>query len=345
MTGVTATTTAPGPVAATAPTTQTYLNAGVVVNGVIQTVLFLITAALAMSRAEGHVLSAAAVCGIVAAAAASSTALAWVSGLYSAASDARLGKVALTIGETAPLTTDPFAANLLWRDAAVWALGAAVWAAAGGGLVAVALDGRVARFPVLLVALVALAAVASGAVGHAARRRGLAAAAADLVPQPTALRVRAWKHVALPVAALQALVNAGVAWVLFHDYASGGNAGIEPLTDDVALADGLIVVVLLTAIFGWLAGVWGAHDAATGRVALDDEPTQSLSSAPPFGVQGLVYSAIVGLLAFRLAGLLLPPRPSLAAVIVMRGLLAGLLVGAAAGIAYVRGACNEGVKA
>jgi hypothetical protein len=144
---------------------------------------------------------------------------------------------------------------------------------------------------------------------------------------------------------LQALVNAGFAWVLFHDYARGGSPGLEPLTDNVAFADALIVVVLLTAIFGGIAAGWGAHDAASGRVSLDDPRTQSLASAPRFGIQGLVYAGIVALLAFRLASFVLPSSPSLAAVIVARGVLAGLLVGVATGIAYVRGACNEGVAA
>ncbi len=225
----------------------------------------------------------------------------------------------------------------------MWGVGGLAWAAAGGGLIAVALDGRVARFPVLLAALLCLGGVATLAVENAGRRRGLSTAAAYEGQFITPLRKRAWQHIAAPIALLQFGVNAGASWVLFHDYTSSPRPGAEVLTDSVALADGMVVVVLLTIVFGALTGLWGAHDAATGRVSLDDPTAQSLASAPKLGVQALVYSAAAALLAFRLAGFVLPPTPSLWTVIVTRGLLAGLLVGLTSGVAYVRGACNQGV--
>ena len=206
------------------PSAEAYLSGATIVNSAIQALLFLTAAGLAMSRAEGNVVSAGAVVGIVAVSAASSTALAWVSGLYGAASDARLGKVTV---DTTSGRADPLEARRLWRDAGLWAIGAAVWAAAGGGLVAVALDGRVAKFPVLLASLVGLAGVATIAVGGAARRRGLATSHA-VAAKPTPLRTRAWKEIALPVALLQGFVNAGVAWVLFHDYATPSDPGPKP---------------------------------------------------------------------------------------------------------------------
>jgi hypothetical protein len=112
------------------------------------------------------------------------------------------------------------------------------------------------------------------------------------------------------------------------------------LTDSTALADALLIVVPLTIIFGGITRYMGAFDAATGRVELDDAETQTVDKKSPVGVQFMVYTAILGLVVARVIGLILPATPSLAAVILARAALAGVLVFIAAGIGYVRGACN-----
>lgn len=325
--------------AATAPTTPEYLRRSLIANVVIQAVLFLFFASLATSRAESHVLSAGVLAGIASAAAAGSALVAWVTNLYGGANDARTGAVVRTDDDPVA-TTDPFTARALWGNATLWALGAAAWAAAGAGIVAVALDGRVARFTTVFVVLLGLAGVSTWAIGSAARRRGVASVDSPATTV-SGVRARGWRAIALPFAVSQGLLNAGVAWMLFHAYPTGNAELPGVLTDSTALADALLVVIPLTAIFGGIALSMGAFDRATGRVVLDDPDTQTVPRRSPMGPQVLVYAGIVGFVAFKLAGFVLSATPSLTAVIVTRGVLATVLVGLACGFGYVRGACNE----
>ncbi len=311
-------------------------RAGYISNAVQQGLLFLVFGGLAASRATGHVLSPAALCGVVVVAAFGSAMIGWVSNLYSGAFAVLMGTVHV---EPRSTDSDPFVAPSLWRTTMLWSVGAAAWAAAGAGLVAVALNGRVARFPAIVAALIGLAGVNVLAITGAARRRGLenvATAPARVVP----VRRRAWLELALPLAAGQGVVNAGVAWLLFHSYPVGDAALAGVLTDSVALADALLVVVPLTVVFGGITRYWGAFEIATGRVALDDPEVQIVPRRSPIGVQFMVYIAVLGLVAFRVAAFVLPATPSLAEVILVRGMLAALLVFVAIGFGFVRGACN-----
>ncbi len=311
------------------------LRSSYISTSVQQVVLFLIFAGLATSRAAGHVLSAGAVCGIVVVGAATSTIVGWTTNLYGAAFQVLTGVVRAEETDAA----DAFDSRTLWRTTLLWAFGAAAWAAAGAGLLAAVLNGRVARFPTVFVALLGLTGVQVIAISGAARRRGIASATSTAT-RTASLRRRAWGSVALPYAVSQGLLNAGVAWLLFHS-APTGNAAIEgALTDSTALADALLIVVPLTVIFGGITRYMGAFDAATGRVGFDDADTQTVPKRSPIGVQFMVYTAIVGLIVARIIGVVLPSTPSLAAVIVARGVLAFVLVFLAAGMGYVRGACN-----
>ncbi|MEY2397652.1 MAG: hypothetical protein QOJ00_826 [Actinomycetota bacterium] len=319
-------------------TEQQFLRSGLVSAVVLQVVLFLIFAGLATSRAAGHVLSATAVFGIVTVAAAGSTIVGWISNLYSASYAGLMGTV--TLDPDAPVAgNDPFAFGTLWRTTLAWALGAAAWAAAGAGLIAVALNGRVARFPVIFVSLVAMAGVNVIAIGNAARRRGVAAAT-TAPSRVVSVRRRAWRELAVPLALSQGLLNGSVAWLLFHSYPTGDAAIPGVLTDSTALADALLVVVPLTVLFAGITRYWGAFEIATGRVSLDDPDTQTVARRSPIGVQFMVYACILGLVAFKIAGLLLPATPSLAAVMITRGVLAAVLVFVSVGVGFVRGACN-----
>jgi hypothetical protein len=311
------------------------LRASYISNSIQQLLLFLVFAALATSRAGGHVLSAGAVAGIVIVAAATSTIVGWTTNLYGAAFQVLTGVVDAD-DETAP---DAFDNRVLWRTTVLWALGAAAWAGAGAGLLAAVLNGRVARFPTIFVALVGLAGVQVMAISGAARRRGIAAATSSAT-RTSRLRKRAWLGIAVPYAVSQGLLNAGIAWVLFHSYPTGDASVKGALTNSTAFADVLLIVVLLTIVFGGMTRYMGAFDAATGRVEFDDVDTQTISKRAPIGVQFMVYTAIVGLILARLIGIVLPAAPSLAAVIVARGTFAGVLVFLASGIGYVRGACN-----
>jgi hypothetical protein len=317
-----------------------YLEANAFVGGAIQLVVALLVAALATSRADGHVLTPTALAGLLAGAAATGVVIGWPAGLYGGATDLLAGRVVL---EDAPRAWrhgegDAFDARRLWSSVGRWSLGAAAWALAGGGLVAAVLDGRRAGAVVITVCLFALAGIGGRAVDLAARRRGVDAARLRLVGEPAPLRRRAWLHFGLPVAVGQAVANAAFAWVLFHDFAVGDAYAAHPLTDSVALADVGTIVLLLSLLLGSMARQWGGVGAARGKVHVPEE----VHTQRPVGVHGLVYVAFAALLLGRLAGLLLPATPTLARVMVVRGLFAGLLAGAVTAVAYVRGALNAG---
>ena len=316
-----------------------YLRGNAIAVAVQQLLLFLVFAGLATSRAESHVLSGAAVAGIVSVAAAGATIIGWTSNLFGGAFQARMGAVAFD--EDPPLVDrDPLTARRLWGSAFAWAAAAAAWALAGAGIVAVALNGRVVRFPVMFVALTLLAGVPVVAISQLARRIGVDTH--DVVPEATVpLRRRAWLQVALPTALTQGLLNAGVAWLLFHAYPTGNAAVPDVLTDSTALADALLVVVPLTVIFAGITVYWGALDRMTGRVTLNDADTQTVTKRSQIGPQVMVYTAVLGMVAFRVAAYVLPATPSLTQVIVARGVLSAMLVGVATALGYIRGACNE----
>jgi hypothetical protein len=120
----------------------------------------------------------------------------------------------------------------------------------------------------------------------------------------------------------------------------GDRLAARPLTDHVALADGTLVVVLLTSLFAWQAGRWGGVDAAVRRVDFDDPDNQIVGPKAPLGRQGFVYLAVAGLVLVRLLTIVLPPSPTLVEVVLARAVLAGLVVFAATGVGYVRGAAN-----
>jgi hypothetical protein len=224
-----------------------------------------------------------------------------------------------------------------------WALAATLWAAAGTALVVVALNEQRARWIVIAATWALVAGGASLAVDVLARRHGVVAAAAAAAAPPVPLRRRAWRDIALPLAAVQGGINMVIAWMLFHDYSRIEAPGVEQLTDSVALADAVVIIVLLAATFGFVTRRWGAVDARLGRVAIDDPDAQAVSAKSPLGRQGVVYVGVLLYFLSRVAIVALPPAPSLALVIVVRGLFTGLLVYLVAGVAYVRGALNSGI--
>lgn len=326
---------------ATPKSVPEYLGADARATGITFVVTFALVGGLAVSRASANVLTPAALALLVAATAGTLGAVGWVNGLYSGALDAIRGEVLPppSPGEG----RDPFALRSLWTAALAWGLGSAAWAGAGAGLAAVALDGRRAQFAVVFVALIGLAGTAGLVANAIARRTGIDAVrrlgVATAAPVP--LRRRAWRHLALPMAAVQFLVNAGVSLLVFHDYTIGDAFAPKALTEAVALADVGITVIIVALLFSWFAGRWGRVDAALGRIVVDDPSTQVVSAKTPIGTQSVVY---LGLLAAfvvgPLLGLLLPPTPSLLATVLVRAGFSAFLIFAVAGIAYVRAAVN-----
>lgn len=319
-------------------------NAGA--GAVVVVPVTLIVAALATSRATAHVLTATALAVIVAGAAASGVLVGWANGLYNGAADILRGETVLDCapGCDGEPSDDPWSPARLWRTTAAWAAMVALWAASGGALLAVALNGKRARLLVVFVALAGLGGLASIVVDAIARDRGAHATRVVLARRrpPTGVRRRGWLQVAVPIAVFQLVVNAGMAWVLFHDYSAGSAAVAsgKVLTRSVALADVVVLVTLVSAIFGAVCGAWGATDLALGRVALDDPATQETSAKSPVGVQGIIYIALLGLLLGKVAGWVLPGHPSLIEVALARGCFAAVLAFLAAGAGYVRGAVN-----
>jgi hypothetical protein len=310
--------------------------------GTILVIVFAIVAGLAVSRAAAHVLTPTALAVLVAGAAATLASTGWVNGVFGGAVHVVRG--AVRPSERPVEGTDPFSFRSLWTAALVWGLGAAVWAGAGAGLAAVALDGRRARFIVVFAALTGIAGTAGLVAGAVGRRTGIdAVRRIDVATAaPVALRRRAWRQLALPMAAIQVVVNAGLSVLLFHDYTIGDAFAPRALTESVGLADVGVTVLLVSCLFAWFAGRWAEVDTALGRVVLDDPASQNVSSKARIGRQGVVYLALFSAFVVGpLLGLLLPATPSLAAVVAVRALFAGGLVYVVTGLAFVRSAVNN----
>jgi hypothetical protein len=322
------------------PVTE-YLREDARLNGVAFALVFAVVGGLPVSRASANVLTPTALAVLIGGTAATVGSVGWVNGVYSGALDAITGKVRPPAAPTEG--RDPFATRRIWTAALTWGVGAGAWAAAGAGLAAVALDGRRAKFVVVFAALAGLAGTAGVVANAVARRTGidgvrrLGVATAPPVP----LRTRAWRQLALPMAAVQFVVNAGVSVLVFHDYTIGGGSGPKALTEQVALADVGVTVLIICALFTYYAGRWGRVDGALGRVELDDPPAQTVPAKAPIGRQGVVYLGLIAVFVIGpFLGLFLTPHPSLLAVVLLRATFAAALVYLVAGIAYVRGALN-----
>ena len=310
--------------------------------GTVFTVAFAIVAGLAASRAAAHVLTPTAFAAVVIGAAATLGSTGWVNGVFGGALSTARG--AVRAPDVPTEGRDPFSVRSLWMTALAWGVGSAVWAGAGAGLAAVALDGRRAGFLVVFAALLGLAGTAGLVTNAVALRTGidgvrrLGVATAEPVP----LRRRAWRQLALPMAAIQLVVNAAMSVMLFHDYTTGDEFAPRALTETVGLADVGVTVLLVSCLFAWFAGRWAAVDVAIGRIVLDDPATQTVSPKARIGRQGIVYLALFSLFVVGpMLGLLLPTTPSLGAVVIVRSIFAAVLVFIVTGLAYVRTAVNE----
>jgi hypothetical protein len=322
-------------------TVAEHLGTDAKATGTVLVLAFAIVGGLAVSRATAHVLTPTALAAVVIGAAATLGSTSWVNGVFGGALSATTGVV-----QAAAVPTDgrdPFTFRSLWASAVLWGVGAAAWAGAGAGLAAVALDGRRGRFIVVFAAMVGLAGTAGLVANAVARRTGIdgvrriGVATAGVVP----LRQRAWRQLALPMAAIQLAVNAAMSVMLFHDYTTGDPFAPQALTETVALADVGITVLIVSCLFAWFAGRWARVDVALGRIAPDDPSSQTVSPKALIGRQGVVYLALFSAFVVGpMLGLLLPKTPSLAAVIVVRSFFAATLVFIVAGLAYVRSAVN-----
>lgn len=295
-------------------------------------VAFTLVAVTAASRAAHGVLTPAGLVAVVTGAALAATVTGWVTGFYEGAAAALHDEV----DAVAPAATDRLAERRPWRIALAWAGWAGLWAAAGSIVLASILRDRSAPTLVIVVALLALAVPSAVAVDLAARAAGAANGAALRArrPAPVPLLRRAWRDLALPVAAIQAVVNAGAAWVLFNGAASEGT-----LTKGAAFADAMLFAALLASLFGALGSRWGSVDVASGRIVVTPEQ-QRAGRALALGPQALVYAALLAIAATSLAGLVVPTAPSLLRVALVRGAIAGALTLVACALGVVRGALN-----
>ena len=310
--------------------------------GTVLVVAFAIIAGLAASRAAANVLTPAAFAAVVVGAAATLGSTGWVNGVFGGALSTARG--AVRAPDVPTEGRDPFSFRSLWGSALLWGLGSALWAGAGAGLAAVGLDGRRAGFLVVFAALVGLAGAAGLVTNAVARRTGIDGVrrlgVATAAPVP--LRRRAWRQLALPMAAIQLVVNAAMSVMLFHDYTTGDDLAPRALTETVGLADVGVTVLLVSCLFAWFAGRWAAVDVAIGRIVLDDPATQTVSPKARIGRQGVVYLGLFSAFVVGpMLGLLLPATPSLGAVVVVRSVFAAVLVFVVTGLAYVRTAVNE----
>lgn len=268
----------------------------------------------------------------------------WPAALFEGAADRLSGHVVPAVDDDGP---DPFHGRRFWHRSLRWSVAATAWAVCGAIVVAAALRGHAAPFPVVVGALVLLAGVVVVALDTSGRAIGARVAGRFLTsrPEPVGLRRRGWRDIALPFALIQVLANAVFAWLLFAGHALCLPPGTGRLTRGEILADALIVIVLLTVISGLLANRWGQLDAITGRVVVPEEARAGVTSTNPLGGQALLY---LGAAAFGLAnGLewLLPSNPSLLRVVIIRSLFAGSIAFVAAGLGYARGAVNGAARA
>jgi hypothetical protein len=316
-----------------------YLAAKGVETAVVQAISLVLVAAVATSRAREGLVAPGFLAAMVAVAAVAAAFIGRTVAQFEAAHDVLAGTVDVV---ARPAGGDAFSAGRLRTTALVWALGLGLWGGAGGLLVAGALRGHHAPFPVTAVALVVFGGGAATVAGLAGRVDGLLAAGGtwSAPRRAVALRRRAWRELALPAAVVQVALNAGFAVVLFHDRTTGDALAQRPLTESIARADALVVVTLLTALFAFWATRWGRVDAALGTVAVEPDVLRTVDRKHPLGPQALVYIALAGLIVWTLAGWVMPPLPSLTRVAIVRGLFAGALTFAVVGVAHVRGALN-----
>lgn len=334
---------APAPASAAA-----YLSAKRLAGALTQLVIFVVVAGLAISRARNGALPPSELVLVVAGAALASAVVGWPLALYEAAADRLSGRVDATDpavseqggGPVGPLD-DPFHGRRAWGHALRWAMGAATWAGCGAVVLAAVLGHSSAPFLVVAVALVLLAGAGALAVDTVGRAAGIRSAERFLRerPIPVDSRRRGWRDVALPIALSQMFVNAAFAWVLFAGHALC-SPDAPPLAKADVLADALIVVCILTAIFGAVAARWGQLDAAVGRVTVDPDAARGVSAKAPIGGQALVYLVFAGLILAKGASFVLPDHPSVARVMLVRGVFAGILAFVVAGLGYARGAVN-----
>jgi len=108
------------------------------------------------------------------------------------------------------------------------------------------------------------------------------------------------------------------------------------------MADVPVTCVAVAVIFNYLIGMLGTAEARLGRldIAADDAAAARASTV---GVQAFVWLALAGILLGKFMTFLLPAAPSLLAVALVRAAFAAIVIFAAAGLAYVRGALNGAV--
>ena len=304
-----------------------------------QVVIGAVVAAVATSRAAGHILSPPALVGLVAGWAMTLAVLAWPQGVYAGAAEVLAGVVSVGEPDAGPHPLGP-----AWRTAVELGAAATAWAVLGAGMVAAVLNGRGAPWIVVAVTLAGLAGTAFVVVDLAGRRYGMAASAARTTLDRTPLRQRAWREVAVPLAVLQAATNGAGAWILFHSYrrpgAAGGAAG-PVLTSRAALADAAVLIVIVGFLTTATARAWGSVDGTLDRVDVPpDVASLGVGPTSPLGAQAVVYVGVLALVLAKFAQIVLPKSPSLLEVAAARALLAFVMAICAAGFGYVRGALN-----
>jgi len=318
------------PTAPRARSVRDALETSATAAGLGAVVAAIVIAALASSRSAHHTISAPAIVVLVGMWTAALVSVGWPQGVYAGASDVLRGAVVFDpeplpgprwAPDDAAITAERRADALDPRSIAVAAaavsLLAAAWAVAGTGLVVAVLNGRQAPWYVIAAAVAGFSGPAYVIVDTIARRHGMAAARRllDAPPRTVPLRQRAWKQVALPLAAVQAVVNGAGTWVLFHSYHRMG--GVPPaLTRHVALADAVVMFTLIGVVYTTTTATWGAVDVALGRVSTGTGTGRTI------GWQAILYAGALGLVLAKLAQTFLPAALNLIEVGVTRAALA-----------------------
>lgn len=221
-----------------------------------------------------------------------------------------------------------------WIVSLYWALGCAVAAAGLFGILSLFLNGRPFTFLLVWAWSLLVAGVGMVVPGAFGRRKGLLVAGRRYhgLPltdgAPENLLRRFWLSGGLPVSALSAFSNAGLAWAAYR-------WGV----DSHRLGSDLLASVVITAALTYLTGhQWGKADVGARRLEIPND--MHLPRRVRLGPQGVIIGAIVLVIVLTLASHILGNPPGLAGAVALRA-LAGLLAGA---MGFALGAASGAVN-
>ena len=324
-----------------------YLGSALFVTAILEVVTAAVLGGLAISRSTSHHLTGAQLAFVLALGAAAGAVTAWLNHFFIGLSDTSFGLVSSDDPPPSLAGTDPLSPGVVWRRALISGALAGLWGVGLALLVFAAMNRKLAGFPIVFVGILVTWGIANLVTAFSGRVQAIRIGLADEIDAaPRPARRRAWRQIALPLAGFIGLTNAGIAWILFHDYSVGGTFAVaHTLTEQQALSDATILILFSLGIARFVSVRAGRAEAKLGLVSFEDVATQVPTARSLFGPQGLVYIYFGGIVLASLIRFVLPALPNLAEVMVARGVLAAAVAFCASGLSYIRGAANTAASA